>query len=219
MSPAIPSGAPAAPAASGYPDKSTSIRYLALGDSFTIGTGSGPDLAFPARLAARWQALGVAVTLLNPAVNGYTSRKILDTEAPQLAPFAPSFVTLAAGANDIVQGRTPEQYRTDVRALISAVLAAGVAPSRLVALPQPDWAVSPASVSFGDPASLHGQIVAFNAILRDEALAVGGRYVDLFPLMMSEAKDAQLAPDGLHPNAACHDAWAQALYDALPELR
>jgi lysophospholipase L1-like esterase len=218
---AAPSGMPSSTAsgAAGHPDKAVAIRYLALGDSFTIGTGSGPDLAFPARLSARWKTAGLDVTLLNPAVNGYTSQKIFDTETPQILPFGPTFVTLAAGANDIVQGRTADEYRTSLKALIGAVLGAGVPAAHLITLPQPDWSLSPVSASFGDPATLHAQIVAFNGILQNETVAAGGRYIDLFPLMEDEAKAALLAPDGLHPNAACHDAWAQALYDALPDLR
>ena len=58
----------------------TSIRYLALGDSFTIGTGTTPDKAFPALLAARWRAAGRAVELLNPAVNGYTTDELITRE-------------------------------------------------------------------------------------------------------------------------------------------
>ena len=33
-------------------------RYLSLGDSFTIGTGSSAAQAFPSRLAARWRHRG-----------------------------------------------------------------------------------------------------------------------------------------------------------------
>ena len=55
----------------------TSIRYLALGDSFTIGTGTTPDKAFPAILAGKWRAAGRAVELLNPAVNGYTTDDLI----------------------------------------------------------------------------------------------------------------------------------------------
>jgi acyl-CoA thioesterase-1 len=181
-------------------------RYLALGDSFTIGTGTTPDRAFPARLVAR---CGSAVELRNVAVNGYSTQDILESEVPEVARFAPTFVTLAAGANDIVRGSSPGEYRARVRTILSALKAAGVA--RVVTLPQPDWSQSPAALGFGSPAEIHARIVEANGILREETAAVGGAYVDMFPLMESQARAGMIARDGLHPSAAAYDAWASDL--------
>jgi lysophospholipase L1-like esterase len=147
--------------------------------------------------------------LRNVAVNGYTTDDVIDEELPELGRFAPTFVSLAIGANDIVRGRTPEEYRANVRRILGAVKAAGV--RRIVTLPQPDWSLSPAARAFGEPAAIHARIVDANAILRDETAAVGGRYVDLFPLMESQAQAGMIARDGLHPSATAYQAWATEL--------
>lgn len=191
------------------------IRYLALGDSFTAGTGNAPSAAFPSRLASLWRAHGRTVTLRNAAVNGYTTVDVLEQEIPQVAAFHPTVVTLAVGANDRVHGWSVDIYRARVRVLFRAIVDAGVAPDRIVALPQPDWSLSPAAAAFGDPAQIAADIVAFNAILRDEALAAGARYVDLYPLMRREAESKMLARDGLHPAARAHEEWAAELYERL----
>ncbi|MBI5515305.1 MAG: SGNH/GDSL hydrolase family protein [Deltaproteobacteria bacterium] len=195
-----------------------SVRYLSLGDSFTIGTGSLPAEAFPSRLVERWRRQGCAVELRNPAVNGYTTQDVIDRELPELEGYRPTFVTLAVGANDLVRGRDEDAYRAQLRRILQAVLRGpgAVSASRLVALPQPDWSLSPAASGFGEPEALAARIERFNAILREETLAVGGRYVDLFPLMRRQAREGLLAGDGLHPSAAAHDAWAEALAAALP---
>ena len=52
------------------------LRYLALGDSFTIGTGIANDLAFPAVLARRWAARGIRSEVTNPAVNRYATESL-----------------------------------------------------------------------------------------------------------------------------------------------
>lgn len=57
---------------------------------------------------------------------------------PRVARFAPTLVTLAVGANDLVRGASIERYRAQVRRIFAAVLAAGVKNDRIVALPQPD---------------------------------------------------------------------------------
>jgi lysophospholipase L1-like esterase len=195
--------------------RAAEIRYLALGDSFTAGTGNPSTAAFPARLAALWRAHGRKVALKNVAVDGYSTEDVLEQEVIQVAPFHPTVVTLAIGANDRVRGSSADVYRSNVRALFRAIIDAGVAPNRIVALPQPEWSLSPAAAWFGDPATLGADIVAFNAILRDEAQAAGARYVDLYPLMHQEAEAKMLARDGLHPSARSHEEWAAALYERI----
>src|SRR4051794_10282818 len=86
------------------PAATRELRFVALGDSFTIGTGSTPEASFPARLRSRWQAMGCAAALRNLAVNGYTSHDVATRELPELGAPAPDFVTFAVGANDIVRG-------------------------------------------------------------------------------------------------------------------
>ena len=187
-------------------------RYLALGDSFTIGTGGAPSQSFPARLVSHWDC-SAGPTLQNLGVNGYATEDVIESELPQLAGFAPDVVTLAIGANDIVRGVSSVTYQAHVHQILAAVVAAGV--RRIVTIPQPDWSLSPTAASFGSPATLHARIVAFNATLRTETEAVGGVYVDLFPLMELEAQAHMLAGDGLHPSAAAYDAWGAALAEQV----
>jgi lysophospholipase L1-like esterase len=191
------------------------IRYLALGDSFTAGTGNPPSAAFPSRLASLWREHGRKVTLENLAVNGYTTVDVLEQEIPRVASFHPTVVTLAVGANDRVHGWSADVYRSHVRVLLRAIIEAGIGPDHIVALPQPDWSLSPAAAWFGDPAQIGADIVAFNAVLREEADAAGARYVDLYPLMHREAEAKMLARDGLHPAAHAHEEWAAALYERM----
>ncbi|APR82800.1 Lysophospholipase L1 [Minicystis rosea] len=194
------------------------IRYLALGDSFTAGTGNGPADAFPARLAALWRTPSRQVTLKNLAVNGYTTEDLQQAELPEVAAFRPTLVTLAVGANDYVRGWSADVYRAHVREILRAIIDAGVAPNRIVTLPQPEWSLSPSAASLGDPRKIGTAILAFNTILRDEARAVGARYVDLYPLMHKQAEARMLAPDGLHPSASAHAEWAAELYEQVEPM-
>ena len=197
-------------------EASSSIRYLALGDSFTIGTGSSPAESFPARLAERLRASGRAVVLENLGVNGFTTDDLLAREIPRVASFAPTLVTVAVGANDLVHGSPPDRYRAQVRRIFTAIAAAGVAPARVLALPQPDWSLSPVAADFGEQRVIAEHIAAFNDILREEAAAAGARYVDLFPLMQRQARAGLIAGDGLHPAARAYGEWAAELERAEP---
>ena len=195
------------------------MRYLALGDSFTIGTGTTPDRAFPAVLARRWRDAGIECDLRNLAVNGYTTGDLIREELPLVAAFAPDLVTVLVGANDLVsalRGATElreadlERYRAQLR-LIHDAVRRDAPRARRYALPQPDWSLSPAAAPFGERAAVARGIERFNEVAREEVERSGGTYVDLFPLMRDQARRGMLAADGLHPSAEAHAEWAEAL--------
>jgi len=182
------------------------VRYVALGDSFTIGTGSTPAESFPARLGSAWSGPACEVRVQNLGVNGYSSKRLINEELPVLASEGADFVTLAIGANDIVQGASAETYRSNLKTIVQAV---GKTP--LVAIPQPAWWKSPAAQGFGSPEELRQKIAQFNGILAEEVRAAGGSYVDLGALMIAQAERGELAPDQLHPSAVAYGAWAAEL--------
>ena len=193
----------------------TSAAYLALGDSFTIGTGSRPDEAFPAVLVRLWAAEGRAVSLTNPAVNGYTTDDLIATELPLAGTIRPSLVTLLIGANDLVRGVPEDRYRARLVSIFRGLADAGVPASAVYALPQPDWSASPTARAFGKPDELRARIERFNAIIKEEAERGGGTYLDIFPLMRDQARNGMVAPDGLHPSREAHAQWAAALKPLL----
>lgn len=189
------------------------VRYLALGDSFTIGTGGPPDLAFPAQLKRFAMKQGVDLRLENVAVNGYSTRQVIDEELEALPRFKPDVVTLAIGANDIVRHDDEAAYRKNLKRIFKAIN--DVKPRKVLVLPQPDWSQSPVSEGFGDRAAIRARIEKYNAILAEEAKTAGAQYVDLFPQFVEQAKAGLIAPDGLHPNSKAYTAWANALLPLL----
>ena len=194
-------------------------RYLALGDSFTIGTGTTPDRSFPAVLVDRWRDRGEEWDLRNPAVNGYTTDDLIREELPLVASFGPDVVGVLIGANDIVAAlgdhgavlpRDDERYHRQLRRVYDSIRSSAPR-ARVYGLPQPDWSLTAAGASFGDPGSIAAAIDRFNRIARDEVERGGGVYVDIFPLMRDQMRRRMTAADGLHPSAEAYAQWADAL--------
>jgi acyl-CoA thioesterase I len=193
-------------------------RYLALGDSFTIGTGTTPDRSFPAMLTKRWRARGEECELRNPAVNGYTTDDLISDELDLVEAFVPDLITVLIGANDVVASlreravseRAADRYRGQLRRIYDHITNA--APNaRVYGLPQPDWSLTEAGASFGEPAAIAASIERFNVIAREEVERAGGTFVDIFPLMREQMRRRMTAPDGLHPSAEAYAQWADAL--------
>jgi acyl-CoA thioesterase-1 len=161
-----------------------------------------------------WGDRGRDVVLRNPAVNGYRTDDLIAEELPLVAEFKPTIVTVLIGANDIVAGSSDVRYREQLRVIHQRVRA-DASSAAVYALPQPDWSLSRAGASFGEPSEIAMRIERFNAIAREEAERAGATYVDIFPLMRDQMRRGMFAPDGLHPSAAAYAQWAEALRERL----
>lgn len=191
------------------------IRYLALGDSYTIGTGIPKELSFPAQLAARWRARSLPVELTNLGVNGYTTDELIRDELPVVSRVGPTVVTLLIGANDVVAGRDPDAYRDRVRLILRRLVADRVDPRCVVAISSPDWSRAPQGARFGDPARIGALVDAYVPVLRQEAERVSARFFDVVPLSRAEAERGLFAPDALHFSGEAYREWAEALDAAM----
>ena len=208
--------AAAAPEAGSAPSRAA--RFLALGDSYTIGEGLVPAERWPVQLAALLRHKGVPVE--EPQIiarTGWTVPDLAEAVAaarPQ-GPF--DLVTLQIGVNDQYQGADPVRYRPAFAALLKRAIAlAGGNPKRVVVLSIPDWSVTPFAGETGrDRPRTAAEIERFNRVDREETARAGARWVDVTPSSRKAGADRSLlAPDGLHPSAAMYGEWARL---ALPE--
>lgn len=188
-----------------------SLRYVALGDSYTIGTGTR-DAAerWPDQLVARLATGGLEL-VANLGVNGFTSRDVINVELPKLAPLQPEFVTLLIGVNDVVQGVPEASYAQNVGVILDE-LPASLAVNRIVVVATPDYTVTPQGAAYGDPALQAAAIRRNNEILRELSAARGIAFVDIHDLSLRAAADPSLvAGDGLHPSGAQYALWVDRI--------
>lgn len=191
-------------------------RFLALGDSYTIGESVGADERWPVQLAEMLRARGVSVG--SPEIiarTGWTTDELqqgIDDARPK-GTFA--LVSLLIGVNNQFRGRSVDDYRAQFKQLLARAVAfaAGEA-DRVIVVSIPDWGATPFAEG-RDRNRIGEEIDAFNAINRGEAASAGARYVDITPGSKLALTDAALvASDGLHPSGKMYRAWAEA---ALPQ--
>jgi lysophospholipase L1-like esterase len=187
------------------------LRYLALGDSYTIGTGASDDAhAWPSIIASR---LGVELT--NPAVNGYTTLDLIREELPYVERVDPDLVSVLIGVNDLVQGRTPKQYRESLVTIYDAVK-----DLTLVAVSIPTWSYVPAAAGFGGPERVERLTKVFNDVALDEATRRGFTWVDIGDASTAGiGTEGWIAADRLHPGDAQYSAWASVILEAFLRAR
>ncbi|MEJ5226174.1 MAG: SGNH/GDSL hydrolase family protein, partial [Anaerolineales bacterium] len=207
------------------PDSRQTIRYLALGDSYTIGESVPESDRWPVQLirlietSPQFEQMGgtqggINLTLI--ARTGWTTDELW--AAIQQRGVEPPYdlVSLLIGVNNQYRGRSLDAYREDFRFLLGkAIEYAGGDPGRVIVLSIPDWSVTPfARFDPRTPGQIAAEIDAFNAVNREETEKAGARYIDITPGSRDARTDSTLiAEDGLHPSAAMYAQWAQA---ALP---
>ncbi len=190
------------------------MRYLALGDSYTIGESVEPAQRWPAQLTARLRERGFSLDdPLIIATTGWTTGD-LSHALVQTGPLGPfDLVTLLIGVNDQYRGRTEEEYRRQFRTLLQrAITYAGDDATRVIVLSIPDWSVTPFASAWGaEPSSLAriaAQIERLNVVNQAEAERSGAYYIYVTSISREAASNRSLlAADGLHPSGKMYARW------------
>jgi len=185
-----------------------SIRYLALGDSYTIGTGLEQEgQNFPSLLATRLtEATGIDVAVVNLGVNGYTTADLIREELPVARASSPAIAT----------GSDEASYRRRLQAIYAAVGELGLQANRVLSISTPDFSGLPGAAPFGTAGQLRARVDAFNRIAQTEADSRGFHFADISGLSRERDRgDGWLAADGLHPGPWQHRAIADYLWEIV----
>ncbi|WP_202843808.1 SGNH/GDSL hydrolase family protein [Luteimonas saliphila] len=196
------------------------LRYLALGDSYTIGEGIDETGRWPVQLARALRNDGIALAdPLVVAATGWTTDELdaaIDAAQP---PTTFDLVSLLIGVNNQYRGRSVEEFLAQFGSLLARATGyAGGRAGRVLALAIPDWGVTPFAIQSGrDRDAIARDLDAFNAAAADACAARGIAFVDIAPVSRERGGELEmLADDGLHPSAAMYAQWARL---ALPVAR
>ena len=192
------------------------MRFLALGDSYTIGEGVDSSERWPVQLTRRLR--GEGISLGDPLIiarTGWTTDALLRAIDAATLEGSYDLVTLLIGVNNQFRGRDVEEYRTEFVTLLQrAVGLVGNEPSHVIVLSIPDWGVTPLALPRGG-SEISAEIDLFNSVNKEESSRAGVGYVDITPISRRAADDLSLlAADELHPSGTMYREWLDLL---LPE--
>jgi len=187
-----------------------SPRFLALGDSYTIGESVAVADRWPNQLARTLRSRGLAIA--DPEIiakTGWTTDELssaIDAANPH---GSYSLVTLLIGVNNQYRGRDAGQYRKEFAALLQRAIGfAGGNAKRVVVVSIPDWGVT-LFAEGRDRAKIAAEIDRFNAIAAEETKRAGSKYADITPV--SRKNPTLVGPDGLHPSATMYAQWVSVI--------
>jgi lysophospholipase L1-like esterase len=205
------------------------VRYLALGDSYTIGESVGESERWSMQLASLVESSpqftksiggnrrGVEVTII--ARTGWTTDELWDgTQAQEISP-PYDLVSLLIGVNNQYRGLDIEEYRKSFVFLLNkSIEYAGGDANRVIVLSIPDWGVTPFAGD-RDSKKIADEINQYNAVNRAETEKASAHYIDITPISREAVNDpALIASDGLHPSAKMYAEWARLALPVVMEI-
>ncbi|HEX2898654.1 MAG TPA: SGNH/GDSL hydrolase family protein [Bacteroidia bacterium] len=196
-----------------------SIRFLALGDSYTIGESVDADQSWPMQLRARLMEQSVEVEWYKIiARTGWKTKDLKDGIQVSSPDANYNLVGLLIGVNDFFQGRGLDEYRQRFQGLLeTAIKLAGGRKERVFVISIPDYSYTPLYKSNRDVVS--GGIDDFNSVNKKVTLAAGVQYFDITPISRQGLDDpALVASDGLHPSGKQYTAWVKLMEPTILKM-
>ncbi|MGC1244425.1 MAG: SGNH/GDSL hydrolase family protein [Chryseosolibacter sp.] len=196
--------------------KTTTVKFLALGDSYTIGESVAEVQRWPVQLAGSLSHRGF--TCLKPeiiAVTGWRTDDLMNALKAKQPGSDYNLVSLLIGVNNQYQGKNIDAYALDFEALLkSAIAYAGGSASQVFVLSIPDYGYTP----FGKDKrrEITQQIDAFNAVNKAITERNGIRYIDVTDISRDGLTDPELiAEDGLHPSGKMYALWVERIVEKM----
>jgi lysophospholipase L1-like esterase len=195
------------------------VRYLALGDSYTIGESVSAEERWPNQLAKLLENENVEIEITMVARTGWTTSELWQgIQAEEIQPRY-DLVSLLIGVNNQYRGYNIHEYRDQFNFLLhKSIEYAGGNANHVVVLSIPDWGVTPFAVS-RDHEKIAREIDQFNLVNRELSEKAGAPYVDVTPISREVVNDTTLtAPDGLHPSGKMYALWAEKTLPIVSEI-
>ena len=197
-----------------------SINYLALRDSYTIGTSvdvadSYPNQTFQLLKGAKFTMNSVQII----AKNGWTADDLKNGLASADKKSIYQVVSILIGVNNQYQGRPIKDFETAFISLLqSAITLTGNKSKRVFVISIPDWGITPFA-SGRDRKEIATEIDNYNIICEKNAKLYGANYINITDAYRLDGyKTDYLAYDGLHPSKLEYTKWAIKLTQQITNI-
>ena len=193
------------------------IRYVAIGDSYTVATGIEEKDSWPSQLTQKLKSAGIKINLIEIlGMRGATSQQTLNEVMPQLKNLKPGFITLLIGVNDwIREGISSSKFKIRIKNLIDEIQS-NLPPKKLLLITIPDFSCSPQKKNWGYGKSATNGITRLNKILKTEATLRDLVIVDIYPLSQNLCSQVGMfSDDGVHPSALQYSKWVDLIFPHL----
>lgn len=196
------------------------MKYLALGDSYTIGQSVPESSRWPVQLTKKLVDNGIVTsdTTQIIAVTGWTTQNLLKGIESKNPAHDFDLVSLLIGVNNYYQFKEaalPDYEKEFVQLLDSAIHFAGGDKKKVFVVSIPDYAYTP---SLNGSKTVSEGIDLFNASNKRLTDSMGVDYVNVTPISRRGLDEPDLvASDDLHPSGKQYTLWVEEMYPLVKQ--
>lgn len=193
----------------------TAYKYLALGDSYTIGESVCESCNYPKQLTDSLNQVSEKVTSVNIiAKTGWTTSDLLTAIDTQKPSKDYDLVTLLIGVNNQYQDKVFSLYEKEFSELLNRAIAfAKGNPKNVLVLSIPDYAFTPFGKKSGKFDKITTDLIRYNNYAEKIASEKGVHFENITPItQLGLENPALVAKDGLHPSEVAYKKFVDQIF-------
>jgi lysophospholipase L1-like esterase len=191
---------------------SSSLTYVALGDSLTSGVGvDNYNESYPYLLAQYFSGNDKQVTLKDRAVQGAKTKDVLVGLLPAAIRDNPDIVTILIGVNDVHGGISRDDFQKNYDSILQQLTVETKADIYVISIPfigADNLILPPYNYTFDLKTK------RFNNVIKELAIKYKIKYIDLYTQTeeLFKTNGSHYAADFFHPSAQGYKIWADLIY-------
>lgn len=196
------------------------IRYLALGDSYTIGESVTESERWPIQLGTVLQSKGFNISETDIiATTGWTTAELMDGIKTASPHSEYGLVSLLIGVNNQYRGYDFEIYETELIELVDKAIGfAGGDTSKVFMVSIPNYGVTPFGQSRGEN-RIRQELLEYDAYANTIAKQYGIPFLNITPISEKAKMDpSYIAEDQLHPSGKMYSEWVELMIPTVEKL-
>ena len=196
-------------------DQST-LSFLALGDSYTIGEAVPENDRWPVQLVEKLKVAGISVA--DPeiiATTGWTTDELQKAIGETGDTKTYDLLSLLIGVNNQYRGYDLEVYKKEFKELLDQAIAfANEKPENVFVISIPDYGVTPFALEHNlNPEKIADELDQYNLEAQKIAQSKGVAFFDITEWSKGAKADPSLVTsDGLHPSGKMYANWVDTCY-------
>ncbi|WP_431243740.1 SGNH/GDSL hydrolase family protein [Flavobacterium sp. P21] len=201
---------------------SSSIKYLALGDSYTIGQSVCETCRYPEQLKAKLQTIypETAFSLKIIAQTGWSTSDLISAINTQNPDSNYDMVTLLIGVNNQYQHQDFSVYEKEFPQLLNKAIALAKGDNKnVIVLSIPDYAYTPFTKNYTSEnrMKISTELDHYNSFAENYCITKNVSFVSITDITRQGLNNPSLvASDGLHPSETAYRMFVERM---LPKVK